>query len=586
MTKRFMLALLIAALASSAEADERIDLSWGVKIPLRDGIKLNATVYRPATKEAAPVIFTLTPYIADTYHERASYFARHGYVFALVDVRGRGNSEGRFEPFANEGRDGHDVVEWFARQPWCNCKVAMWGGSYAGFDQWSTLKEFPPHLATIVPAAAAHPGVDFPAFKNIFTSYLVQWLTLTSGTTGNAKLFGEAKFWIEKYQERYRQNRPFKDLDEIVGNPSEHFQLWLQHPTPDAYFDAMVPATEHYARMNLPILTITGHYDDDQAGAMHYYHMHMQHGSAEARARHFLVMGPWDHAGTRTPNREVGGHKFGDASMVDLNKLHKEWYDWTLKAGKQPEFLKKRVAYYVAGAEEWKYADNLEAIPVEKQRLYLTSVDGSANDVFRAGSLSKSKPGKSLPDRYVYDPLDLRPGDLEKEEIKNSITDQRYALNRFGNGLVYHSEPFAEPAEITGQLKVAAWLAIDVPDTDFQVDVSEIMPDGSSIALGSDLLRARYRASLRQERLVKPGEINCYEFTGFNFFSRRIARGSRLRLVIGSPNTIHLQKNYNSGGIVSQETAKDARTAHVTLYHDAEHPSYLELPTIRGSGAR
>src|SRR5262249_12459451 len=159
---------------------------WAVKIPLRDGVKLNATVYKPkAMKEPSPVVFTLTPYIADTYHERGLYFARHGYVFALVDVRGRGNSEGRFEPFANEGRDGHDAVEWLARQPWCNGRVAMWGGSYAGFDQWATLKEFPPHLATIVPAAAAHPGVDFPAFKNIPTSYLIQWLTLTSGTTPN-----------------------------------------------------------------------------------------------------------------------------------------------------------------------------------------------------------------------------------------------------------------------------------------------------------------------------------------------------------------------------------------------------------------
>jgi len=65
-------------------------------------------------------------------------------VFALVDVRGRGNSGGEFEPFTNEPRDGHDVAEWLAKQPFCDGKVAMWGGSYAGFDQWATVKEFPP----------------------------------------------------------------------------------------------------------------------------------------------------------------------------------------------------------------------------------------------------------------------------------------------------------------------------------------------------------------------------------------------------------------------------------------------------------
>src|SRR5262249_51144435 len=206
--------------------------------------------------------------------------------------------------------------------------------------------------------------------------------------------------------------------------------------------------------------------------------------------------------------------------------------------------------------------------------------DGKANDVFQAGTLTRARPDKSSPDKYTYDPLDLRPADLEKEEIKNTITDQRSALHRFGNGLVYHSEPFTEPSEITGRLKVAVWLALDVPDTDFQVDVAEVLLDGTSIALASDLMRARYRESLRQGKLVKPGEINCYEFTGFNYFSRRIAKGSRLRLVIASPNTIHLQKNYNSGGNVSRETAKDARTAHVTLHHDAEHPSYVELPVV------
>src|SRR5205823_1130272 len=133
---------------SPAQPPADYDLRWGVKIPLRDKVELNATLYLPKTPDGSPpktpVIFTLTPYISDTYHERGAYFASHGYVFALVDVRGRGNSGGEFEPFTNEPRDGHNVVEWLAKQPFCDGKVAMWGGSYAGFDQWATAKEFPP----------------------------------------------------------------------------------------------------------------------------------------------------------------------------------------------------------------------------------------------------------------------------------------------------------------------------------------------------------------------------------------------------------------------------------------------------------
>lgn len=584
----FALTLAAPPLARAQGAAEKarkdgpdVDLLWGLRIPLRDGVKLSATVYKPRKMDSPlPVIFTLTPYIADSYHERAYYFAQHGYVFALVDVRGRGSSEGKFDPFRQEARDGYDVVEWLAAQPWSNGKVTMWGGSYAGYNQWATLKEFPPHLRTIVPAAAVFAGVDFPFFKNIWASYDIQWLTFTSGVTGNSNLFGEPRFWRQKYFQLYGEHLPFNRLDEIVGNSTTSFQTWIAHPMPDAYWDAMAPTDEQFARINLPVLTITGHYDGDQTGALEYYKRHLRLATAEARDKHYLIIGPWDHAGTRTPRNEVGGLKFGDASLVDLNNLHREWYDWTLKDGPRPAFLKKHVAYYVAGAEEWKYADSLEAIASGHRTLYLDS-SGSAADVFHSGTLSEAKPDKSAPDRFTYDPLDTRPAELDREDFANPLLDQRYALNLFGNGLVYHSAPFAEATEVTGHLKLTAWMAMDVPDTDFGVTVYEILPDGTSIQLTSDMMRARYRESLRQEKLVTPGQINRYDFASFTFFSRRITKGSRLRLVLNCPNSAYLQKNYNSGGAVEKESGKDARTAHVTLYHDADHPSSLEIPIVR-----
>ena len=83
------------------EPAKNVDFTWGLKIPMRDGVLLNATLYKPKSGDPTPAIFTLTPYIADSYHARGYYFAGHGYTFALVDCRGRGNSEGDFEPFAN-----------------------------------------------------------------------------------------------------------------------------------------------------------------------------------------------------------------------------------------------------------------------------------------------------------------------------------------------------------------------------------------------------------------------------------------------------------------------------------------------------
>ncbi len=567
----------------SATTPPGMDLIWAFKIPMRDGVRLNGTVFKPSgQKEPLPVIFTLTPYISDSYQNRASYFSQHGYVFVLVDVRGRGNSEGAFDPFAQEPHDGHDIVEFLARQPWCNGKVTMWGGSYAGYDQWAALKELPPHLATIVPAAAAHAGVDFPFFKGIWITYDMQWLTFTSGKTSNANLFGESSFWIQKFRELYLGQRPFNTLDQIVGNTTTVFQKWLQHPSYDSYWQAMAPTPEQYAQMNVPILTITGDYDGDQPGAMSYYREHMKYGNAEAKAKHYLIIGPWDHAGTRTPKKEVGGLTFGDASLLDMNDLHRQWYDWTLKAGPKPEFVKKRVAYYVIGpgAENWKYADDLDSIANEQRKLYLTSQASTANDMFHSGQLSES-PAPSAPDKFVYDPADLRPAELEKEEISKSITDERYALNLFGNGVVYHSQPFPEATEISGNVKLTVWMAMDVPDTDFTVTLYEILPNGTSVELTSDALRARYRESLREARLITPGQITEYDFDGFTWFSRRVSKGSRLRLVLSCINSINYEKNYNSGGNVERESGKDGRVAHVTVYHDAEHPSTLEIPVVK-----
>ena len=565
------------------------DLRWGVKIPMRDKVELNATLYLPKTPDGSPpktpVIFTLTPYISDSYHARAACFASHGYAFALVDVRGRGNSGGEFEPFANEPRDGHDAVEWLAKQSFCDGKVAMWGGSYAGFDQWATAKQFPPHLATIVPAAAAHPPLDYPSYHNVGETYDMQWFTFTSGHTGQQNLFADQKFWSTKFLDAYKKHIPFKSLDSFVGNPSANFQRILKHPMADAYYDAMVPTREQFQKITLPVLTITGQYDGDELGALTFYRDHTANASPEARAKHFLIIGPWDHAGTRTPTDEVGGVKFGSAAIVDLNDLHRQWYDWTMRNGPKPEFLRNQVAYYLlapgnsGGNGEWKYADNLETLVANPKTFYLDSQNGDANGVFRSGSLTEKQPSEGS-DAFTYDPLDITRGervDGTDPKEKTAGIDQTYGLSIGKDGLVYHTGPLPNETPLVSCPQLTLWVSIDTPDTDLQAHLYEIQPDGTSIVLWSDIRRLRYRESLRETKLVKPGEIVRCDFNPGLFVARRLMKGSRIRLVISSPNSILWQKNYNSGGVVADETAKDARTALVNVYHDPEHASAIQL---------
>lgn len=470
------------------------DVRWGVRIPTRDGVELNATLYLPKANEnpvRAPVIFTLTPYISDTYHERGAYFATHGYPFALVDARGRGNSGGEFVTFVNEGRDGHDVVEWLAEQSFCDGHVAMWGGSYAGFDQWSTAKELPPHLSTIVPAAAVHPGVDAPHYSNIGQPYVVRWLTLTNGRTAQDHLFADQAYWRTKFLSAYRQHIPFNALDTFVGFPFPNFQRFIQHPVRDAYYDALTPSLDQFKKITIPVLTITGQYDSDEYGALTYYRDHLANASAEAREKHFLVIGPWDHGGTRSPTDEVDGVKFGPAALLDLNDLHRQWYDWTMKKGPKPAFLEKQVAYYLlapgnTGANgEWRYADSFAELTSHTRPFYLDSKEGDANGTFHSGTLSETRPTTGA-DTFIYDPLDTSRGQaLEgpQPESKTAMLDQRYALRIGRDGLVYHTAPFPNDTELVGCPSLRLWVLLDTPDTDFRADLYEIQPDGTSIML-------------------------------------------------------------------------------------------------------
>src|SRR5262249_5194368 len=229
------------------------------------------------------------------------------------------------------------------------------------------------------------------------------------------------------------------------------------------------------------------------------------------------------------------------------------------------------------GAEEWRYADSLETVASGTRTLYLTS-DGQAGSVVRSRRLADAPPDKTAaPDHWIYDPLVLPDAAPPSD---GSVVDQHYPLSLAGDGVVYHSDPFPTVTDIAGNVKLSVWLSMDVPDTDLQAFLYEIQPNGSSVLLTADQLRARYRTSLEKETLIKPGEVLRYDFNGFTWTARRLQKGSRLRLVVSSPNTPDLEKNYNSGGVVADETEKDARTAHITLLHDAAHPSALVIPVV------
>ncbi|MFB6099466.1 MAG: CocE/NonD family hydrolase [Salinibacter sp.] len=565
----------------AAPADTASFTVTDVMIPISDTVSLHGRLYRPTpTGKARPTIFSMTPYTADDAHEYGTYFARHGYAYLNVDVRGRGASEGTFRPMMQDGPDAAAVIEWIARQSWSDGRVAMRGGSYRGMVQWQILAEDPAPLRTVVPTASAYPGWDFPNPNGIFLSYTTRWLAFVQGRASQGSLFGATAYWEDKYRRMHRKGTAFSALNEITGlslHSSQIFERWINHPHLDDYWQAPSPDSTEYRRLDLPILTITGHFDGDQPGALRYYRKHMRYGSNEGTKQHYLLIGPWSHGGTRHPTTELNGLTFADTAAIDMNRLHRRWFEWTLGDGSKPSILQDRVVYYVMGTGQWRTAPSLKAVADTSRTLYLHSPDTNPSDPFDAGQLTSQRPTTRDVDQYVYDPRDT--ADVATLETMEERYTAPGAAFLEGPKLIYHSPPVEERFEMSGQMRLDAWIELNVPDTDLAAWVYEIRPTGKTIYLGQTALRARHRKGVDTSALVEPGTVQRYRFDRFYWTSRQIQKGSRIRLVIAPLNDPERQKNYNSGAPPMQETVEDARTATVRLHMDPDYsPDHARSP--------
>jgi putative CocE/NonD family hydrolase len=592
-TRALLLAVLLALLtalslppAAEAQPDRGSFTVTDVMVPVSDSTRLHGRLYRPASDSARPTIFSMTPYTVDDAHEYGRYFASRGYVYLNVDVRGRGASDGTFRPLVGtDGADGAAVARWVAQQPWGDGRVAMRGHSYRGIVQWQILAEGAEPLRSAVPTAANYPGYDFPSHHGIFYSYAARWLSLVRERAHQGALFGDTGYWSGKYRALHTSGRPFQDLADMAGlslRSAAIFKEWTRHPHLDDYWQAPSPDPADYRGLDPPILTVTGHFDGAQPGALHYYRKHMQHGAAQGPQQHYLLMGPWGHFGTRTPTKEHRGLTFADTAAIDMKRLHLKWYDWVLKEGTKPEMLSGRVVYYVMGADRWRAAPSLEAVADTSRTFYLQSHDSNPDDPFDAGQLLAQSPEEPDTDQYVYNSRDT--ADFKTlQSMQRSLTAPGAAFLD-GPKLIYHSAPVEASFELAGQMRLDAWIELDVPDTDLAAWVYEIRPTGRTIHLGWTKLRARHRMGVDTTRLVEPGSVQRYRFDRFYWTSRRIQEGSRIRLVIAPLNDPAWQKNYNAAKPPVQQSVEDARTATVKLHLGPDRPSKLVLPVRSGGG--
>jgi putative CocE/NonD family hydrolase len=525
-----------------------------IEVPMRDGTILRGLHHSPRSSPA-PVVFSVTPYGAQRLHPRGGTFAKRGYHFVGLDSRGRGDSDGEFIPLENEAADGHDAVEWLARQPWSTGEVVMYGGSYCGFAVWAIAATRPAGLRAISPYAAVYPGGDFPMERGVPLNYAVQWLTLVHARRANHVVFDDSELWAEASREQIRRGASLRELDLIaIGERLPAFQKWLNHPEFDDYWAGLVPSERQYRNITMPVLTITGQYDDDQLGALRY---HAEHVAAAGEERHHVVIGPWDHAGTGTGARSFGGLTFAESSAIDLLALQADWYDWVLGRAGRPAFLTDRVVYFHVGEDTWRSALR---IPQGQQeiRLHLTASRTSP------GGLSAAQPVTPQAIELHLDPLlaDGSTRDLPANDTK--YTDARLLVEPDAAVIVQVSEPLTNPVDITGRFRLDLTLSSQLPDFDLMASVYLLRDKDNATQISKTLFRARYRSSPREASAWPAGEAVPVTLAGFSLVSRRTTPGDRIALVIHPPYR-EFQVNYQGGGIASDETARDVVAGTVTI---------------------
>ncbi len=563
--------LLALVAAAGLAAPHSVEKQMHARVPMRDGVWLCANVFRPGGLRRAPTLLVRTPYgkgadISANYRA----FVEHGYNVVVQDVRGRYHSQGVFEPLRQEANDGEDTLNWIAAQPWSEPKIGMLGGSYLGIVQWKVAVRNNPYLKAISPTVS---GSD--DYRDRFFS------------AGGAMKLGQRLLWMSENLRApgfnkpdfntYILHLPLRTADRAAtGQRAEMYQTALDHPAYDEFWRSL-SVRERLADIRVPVLAIGGWYDNFVASDFEAFA-----GLRNSAARR-LVTGPWPH-NMSVRFREVD---FGPQSKLPVRQLQLEWFDhWLKKPGAERKPAPgPPLRIFVMGVNHWREE---RSWPLERARpkSYYLHSKGKANSLGGDGELRTRSAAGSPPDSFVFDPrtpVPTRGGPVccNPEVFPWGPLDQREVEKR-SDVLVYTSAPLKRDLEVTGPIRVRLHVSTSAPDTDFTAKLVDVFPGGQARNLCDGILRLRYRRSLSQPELARPGEVYAIEIDA-GVTSNVFLAGHRIRLEVSSSNFPRFDRNPNTGRPVAIET--ELRTARQTVYHNRRYPSCLILPvTPSGKG--
>lgn len=519
-------------------------------IKTKDGASIAAIVVRlKGVTTPQPVVLQYTIYADSADWSSILEPAVHGYTGVMAYTRGKGLSPDQIVPYEHDGKDANEVIDWISKQNWCNGKIGMYGGSYNGFTQWAAAKYHHPALKTIVPYVAAIPGLGLPMENNVFINANYGWfLYVTNNKYLDNEVYYNPQRWRNTNDRWYTSGVAYNKLDSVDGTLNPWLQRSLKHPGFDKYWQEQIPYQEDYANIKIPVLTVTGYYDDGQISALHYLQEHLKY---NPKAEHYLIIGPYDHFGSQRGGYPVlRDYAVDSVALINTRDITFQWLDHVLKDSKKPAILQDKVNFEVMGTNKWEHAASIPKMANTTLNLYLTDKKEGNHYVLsdkKPSTLAALNQEVNLADHQTSNNNNYYPYPIIKKELDHTT------------GLFFMSEPFNKPVEINGMFSGILKAMINKKDMDIGVSLYEVMPNGDLFDLSYFLGRASYAADMSVRKLLHPGKIETIPFYRSRMVSRKLSKGSRLLVVLDINKNSFAEVNYGTGKDVSTETVSDGK---------------------------
>lgn len=539
-------------------------------VRMRDGVVLRADLWRPSEPGPFPVLVYRTPYdkrkAPEDYTTVRRAIAR-GYAVVVQDVRGRYASEGEFDPYRNEGRDGYDTIEWAAVQPWSSGKVGTFGLSYPGAVQWLAAVESPPHLLAMVPAMTFSRPDNFFYSGGVFDLSWIEWIwsNVASDRRAPKNLAGprteeEAEALWPKVRDGFQRTLPLSALSEL-RDVAPYYFVWLSKPPGDPYWE-FADLRGRYDRVKAAVLNFSGWHDEAYGpeGAITNFQGLLAARRGEPDPRTALVLGPWFHGSTLVNDaarqRRAGERTFGRAAAIDYDELILRFLDRYVRGLENGVEREKRARVFVMGEDVWREAEAWPLPGTRPTTLYLAP--GGAG----RGRLATEAPSTAVALSFVSDPaapvVDAFAGSPGAHDYRD--------LPRRPDVLVFETPPLTEDQRVIGRLRAELQVSTDAPDVDLWVKLYDVAEDGTAwnlMSSGLDVQRASYRDGGPERKLLEPGQVYSLRFenlTTGNLFRK----GHRIRVVLAGSFFPAFSRNLQTGEL--ETTSAAMRKAKVDVH--------------------